>query len=103
MGKIKNLALEGGAFSAAVMAEKNRGLAAGLYVSKSEIRTGSIDAMSREDVERELQLIRSSFETVIDGEAVEVEEPDAEGSPEESGGGAVEADQRRLEDDGAED
>jgi len=101
MGKIKNLALEGGAFSAAVMAEKNRGLAAGLYVSKSEIRTGSIDAMSREDVERELELIRSSFETVIDGEAVEIHESDAERSPEESGGGVVEDHQRRIDEDGA--
>ena len=103
MQKIRDSAMANGAYSAAVMAEKNRGLAEGLYVSKSEVRTGSIDSMSRQQVEEELDRLRSSFEPIIDITPTEIHEQDAEGSPEESGGGAVEADQRRLENDGPED
>jgi phage terminase small subunit len=63
--KIRDAAMGAGAYSAAVMAEYRRGQAQGdIYVSKSEIRTGSIDQMSREDVERELERIRASFEPV---------------------------------------
>ena len=102
MQKIRDLALASGAFSASVMAEKSRGLVAGLYVSKSEIRTGSIDAMSREDVERELERIREGFATVIDITPT-VEEPDAEGGTEESGSGPVATDLGRAEEDGAKD
>ena len=103
MQKIRDAALENGAYSAAVQAEKNRGLAEGLYVSKSEVRAGSIDSMSRQQVEEELDRLRSSFEPVIDITPVEIHEQDAEGSPEESGGGVVETDIGRLEDDGEED
>ena len=103
MQKIRDAALENGAYSAAVQAEKNRGLAEGLYVSKSEVRTGSIDSMSRQQVEEELDRLRSSFEPTIDITPVEIHEQDAEGSPEESGGGAVEDHQRRIDEDGPED
>ena len=101
MQKLRDASLAGGAYSAAVMAEKNRGLAEGLYVSKSEIRTGTIDSMSREEVLNELERIRSGYEKIIDvtPEAVEVEEPDAESGPEESGIGTVEADIGRDEAD----
>jgi len=73
--KIRDVALENGAYSAAVQAEYRRGQAQGdIYVSKSEIRTGSIDQMSREDVEKELDRIRGSFEPIIDITPEEVEE-----------------------------
>ena len=102
--KIRDLALENGAYSAAVQAEYRRGQAQGdIYVSKSEIRTGSIDQMSREDVERELDRIRQSFEPVIDITPEKVEEPDSEAGVEEPGGRSLASDKRRAEDDGAED
>ena len=44
-------------FSAAVQAEKARGQAAGLYVERKEVRHGSIDAMSREEVEEKINQI----------------------------------------------
>ena len=101
--RIRDIALENGAYSAAVQAEYRRGQAQGdIYVSKSEIRTGSIDQMSREDVERELERIRESFEPIIDVTPEEVEEPDAEEGAEEPRGGAVASDLGRAEDDGAE-
>jgi phage terminase small subunit len=82
--KIRDVALDNGAYSAAVQAEIARGRAQGdIYVSKSEIRTGSIDAMSREDVEKELDRIRASFEPAIDVTPVEVVEQDSEGGVDE--------------------
>jgi hypothetical protein len=101
MQRLRDASLAGGAYSAAVMAEKNRGLAEGLYVSKSEIRTGSIDSMSREEVEKELDRIRSGYEKIIDvtPETVEIEEPDSARSAEESGSRPLEDNSGRLEDD----
>mgnify|MGYP003124081776 FL=1 len=59
---IRDRALEDGAYSAAVMAEYRRGQAAGdIYISKSEIRHGTIDSMSKEEVQRALEEIRNSY------------------------------------------
>ena len=64
--KIRDASLDAGAYSAAVQSEVARGKLAGLYTSKSEIRTGAIDAMSREEVEKELERIRQGFGEIID-------------------------------------
>ena len=94
--KIRDLALANSAYSAAVQAEYRRGQAQGdIYVSKSEIRTGSIDQMSREDVERELERIRGSFEQIIDITPEEVVELDSEGGADESGERPVANDKKR--------
>ena len=92
--KIRDMALDNGAYSAAVQAEYRRGQAQGdIYVSK--IRTGSIDQMSREDVERELDRIRGSFEPIIDITPEEVKEQDAPGSVKKSRGGPLGVDKKR--------
>ena len=97
MHRLREICIQQGALSAAVQAEKNRGLAEGLYVSKSEIRTGSIDQMSRADVEKELERIRAGFEQIIDitPEAVEVEELDPTGGADESGERPLASNKRR--------
>jgi len=60
--RIRDLALENGAYSAAVQAEYRRGQAQGdIYVSKSEIRHGSIDSMSREDVQKALDELKQTY------------------------------------------
>ena len=80
LAKIKQAALDAGAYSAAVQAERLRGMAQGdIYVSKSEIRHGTIDQMSAEEVERELQRIREGFEQIIDITPDKVEEITATG------------------------
>lgn len=62
---IRDLALQNGAYSAAVQAEYRRGQAQGdIYVNKSEIRHGSIDSMSKEDVLRALQELKQSHAPV---------------------------------------
>jgi|TARA_R110002051_G_scaffold32895_1_gene74142 hypothetical protein len=59
---IRDLALENGAYSAAVQAEYRRGQAQGdIYVNKSEIRHGSIDSMSKEEVLKALDDLRESY------------------------------------------
>jgi len=59
---IRDMALQNGAYSAAVQAEYRRGQAQGdIYVSKSEIRHDSIDSMSKEDVLKALEEIRNQY------------------------------------------
>lgn len=60
---IRDLAIENSAYSAAVQAEYRRGQAQGnIYVSKSEIRTGSIDSMSKEEVQKALAELKEQYE-----------------------------------------
>ena len=59
---IRDMALQNGAYSAAVQAEYRRGQAQGnIYVSKSEIRHGSIDSMSKEEVLKALEEIKNHY------------------------------------------
>ena len=59
---IRDMALTNGAYSAAVQAENRRGQAQGdIYVSKSEIRHGSIDSMSKDEVMLALKEIKQTY------------------------------------------
>jgi len=55
LARLRERALGEKSYSAAVNAERLRGQAAGLYIERKEIRTGSIDDMSREDVLKQLR------------------------------------------------
>ena len=55
LARLRERALGEKSYSAAVNAERLRGQAAGLYIERREIRTGSIDDMSREDVLKQLK------------------------------------------------
>ena len=55
LARLRDRALGDKSHSAAINAERLRGQAAGLYVERKEIRTGSIDDMSREDVLKQLK------------------------------------------------
>lgn len=66
---IRDEALANGKYSAAVQAEVRRGMAHGnIYVSKSEIRHGSIDSMSKEEVLRAIQELGGSVIDVTPNE-----------------------------------
>jgi phage terminase small subunit len=72
--RIRDMAIENGAFSAAVQAEYRRGQAQGdIYVSKSEVRHGSIDSMSKEEVQKALDELKRTYG------AIDIT-PDEEGS-----------------------
>lgn len=85
---IRDKALEAGAFGAAVQAEYRRGQALGtIYVERKEIRHGSIDSMSKEEVERKLAEIKRLYggvpQQIMDVEAKTVEKSiDLEKEPE---------------------
>ena len=61
LARIRDAAFEKGNFPAAVSAEKARGSAAGLYVSRQEILVGKIDQMSREEVLAEIAKLQKDF------------------------------------------
>ena len=71
LGKIREAALNKGAFSAANNAEVARGKAAGLYVEQKIIRTGKIDDMSPEDLKKRMAEILEDYSGVIEGESTE--------------------------------
>jgi len=71
--RIRDEALENGAYSAAVQAEKSRGQTAGLYVTKTEIRHGSIDQMDREQVMKALEELKAQYEPVATVERIDSE------------------------------
>jgi len=64
---IRDRAMEDGSWTAALKAEELRLKAAGLLVSKSEVRTGSIDAMSEDEIRAELSRLseEASKNTVV--------------------------------------
>ena len=79
MQMIRDKALEAGNFGAAVSAEYRRGQALGtIYIERKEIRHGTIDSMSKEEVTRKLEenkaLYGSPPQTLIDIEPEQIEE-----------------------------
>jgi hypothetical protein len=59
---IRDQALAAGAFGAAVQAEYRRGQALGsIYIDRKEIRHGTIDSMSKEEVMRKLEEIKKLY------------------------------------------
>jgi len=64
---IRDQALAAGAYGAAVQAEFRRGQALGtIYIDRKEIRHGTIDSMSKEDVQRKLEEIKRLYGGVVD-------------------------------------
>ena len=97
---LRDKCVENNAWSAAVQAERLRGMAqGGIYVNKSEVRTGAIDAMSVEDVERELEKYRQGYEkSVINITPTEISEQGAENG-DEPGSGLMESFEPGVEED----
>ena len=79
LGKIREAALNKGAFSAATNAEKNRGMAAGLYIDRKIIKTGKLEELSEEQLQAKMKKILEDYAPIlnakqIEGEALEVTE-----------------------------
>jgi phage terminase small subunit len=79
LGKIREAALNKGAFSAATNAEKNRGMAAGLYIDRKIIKTGKLEELSEEQLEAKMKKILEDYAPIlnakqVEGEALEVTE-----------------------------
>jgi phage terminase small subunit len=95
MQRIRDAALAAGAYGAAVQAEYRRGQALGtIYVERKEIRHGTIDSMSKEEVERKLDELKRIYggppQDILDVTAIEVGES-IENDPPFDGRGELEA------------
>ena len=67
LGKIRVDALKKGAWSAAVNAEVARGKAAGLYIEQKIIRTGKLDDLSEEELEKRMKEIIDQYSPILEG------------------------------------
>ena len=71
LGKIREAALKKGAFSAATNAEKNRGMAAGLYIDRKIIKTGKLEELSEEELEAKMKKILNDYAPILNAKVVE--------------------------------
>ena len=85
LGKIREAALKKGAFSAATNAEKNRGMAAGLYIARKIIKTGKLEELSEEELEAKMKKILDDYAPILNAKVVEAlpEEVTESSSPSE--------------------
>ena len=67
LAKIRENALKKGAFSAATNAEVARGKAAGLYIEQKIIRTGKLDDLSEEELEKRMAEIIDQYAPILEG------------------------------------
>ncbi len=110
MQDIRDRALEAGNYSAAVQAEYRRGQALGtIYVERKEIRHGTIDTMSAEEVRRKLEEIKAMYGdpakiidvTPIADELAEDDEDGAVGEDDASDQDMIDDDEGDDEDEGS--
>ena len=71
MVKLEKAALNKGAFSAATNAEKNRGMAAGLYIDRKIIKTGKLEEMSEEELELKMKKILEDYAPILNAKVVD--------------------------------
>ena len=67
LGKIRQQALQKGAWSAAVNAEVARGKAAGLYIEQKIIRTGKLEDLTSEELESRMTEIINQYSPILEG------------------------------------
>ena len=67
LARIRLDALNKGAWSAAVNAEVARGKAAGLYIEQKIIRTGKLDDLSEEELEKRMKEIIDQYAPILEG------------------------------------
>ncbi len=80
--RIRDAALAAGAYGAAVTAEYRRGQAMGtIYVDRKEIKVGTIDSMSKEEVEAKLRELKLMF-TGAAPSIIDIEPEELTDSPE---------------------
>ena len=70
LGKIRQAALNKGAWSAAVNAEVARGKAAGLYIEQKIIRTGKLEDLTAEELESRMKTIIDEYSPILEGESI---------------------------------
>jgi hypothetical protein len=66
LAKIRDQAMEKGNLTAAVSAEVQRGRAAGLYVERKEVRTGTLDSLSEIEIKDRIKKLLGDYKPLLD-------------------------------------
>ncbi len=64
--------MEKGNLTAAVSAEVQRGRAAGLYVERKEVRTGTLDSLSEIEIKERIKKLLGDYKPLLDVEDAEI-------------------------------
>jgi len=71
LAKLRDEARIKGAWSAAINAEVARGKAAGLYIEQKIIRTGKLDDLSEEELDKRIAEVLDQYSPILEGVEVE--------------------------------
>lgn len=71
LGNMRNEALTAKAWTAAINAEVARGKAAGLYIEQKIIRTGKLDDLSEEELDKRIADVLDQYSPILEGHTVE--------------------------------
>ena len=72
LAEIRDEAMGKGNLTAAVAAEVQRGRAAGLYVERKEVRTGTLDSLSEIEIKQRIKKLLGDFKPLLEIEEAEV-------------------------------
>src|SRR5210317_1397348 len=67
LGDMRNKALDNKAWTAAINAEVARGKAAGLYIEQKIIRTGKLDDLTEEELDKRIAETLDEFSPILEG------------------------------------
>jgi len=67
LGKLREDSRKKGAWSAAINAEVARGKAAGLYIEQKIIRTGKLDDLSEEELDKRISEVLDQYSPILEG------------------------------------
>jgi len=72
LAEIRDEAIHKGNLTAAVSAEVQRGRAAGLYVERKEVRTGTLDSLSEIEIKQRIKKLLGDYKPLLEIEEAEV-------------------------------
>jgi len=81
LARLREEALKKGSFSSAVNAEVARGKAGGLYIEQKIIKTGKLEDMSEQELERRMKEIVDQYSPILDAKPIDQLKREVKASP----------------------
>ena len=81
LARLGEEALKKGSFSSAVNAEVARGKAGGLYIEQKIIKTGKLEDMSEQELERRMKEIVDQYSPILDAKPIDQLKKEVKASP----------------------
>ena len=85
LARIREDALKKGSFSSAVNAEVSRGKAAGLYIEQKIIKTGKLEDMTEQELEKRMKQIIDDYSPILNAKPIEEIKAELKSLPETTG------------------